>query len=214
MWYSNSVKLIAFVGTQSSGKNTAAAALIDHGFRPFSFADALKDSLAVMFCWPRDMLEGITEESRLWREQVDPWWAERLGLPEFSPRFAMRHFGSLMRTHLNESMWVYNVERRLGLLAPEDAVIIDIRYPNEIALVRRLGGHVERIKRGDDRWWHDAARDVFNEANAQKRQMMIAALQTLIHDSEWAWLECGVDGITTNDGTILDLRTKIVRKFV
>lgn len=208
------MQLVAFVGTQSSGKNTAASVLIDHGFLPFSFADPLKDALAVMFRWPRDMLEGITPESRIWRERVDPWWAERLGISDFSPRYAMRYFGTLVRSEFNKALWVFNVEHRLSELPLDQRVVlIDIRYPNEIALVRRLGGHIEQIKRGEDPWWLYAARMVFAEPDTVRRQSMIQGLQMLVHDSEWAWLECGVDGVTTNDGTILDLQAKIANKF-
>lgn len=213
------MKVVAFVGTQSSGKSTAASALIQHGYLPFSFADAMKDALATIFCWRRDFLEGISQESRQWREQIDPWWAERLGIPEFSPRYAMRNFGSLMRTYFHPEVWVLNIERRLAALrdaftVAHNVVLIDVRYPNEIALVRRLGGHLERIKRGEDPWWLDTARMIFAEPDPTKRQSMIDNLQTLVHDSEWAWLECDVDGITTNDATISDLRAKVVAKFV
>lgn len=206
-------RLIAFVGLQSSGKNTAAQALYPHGFVPVSFADALKDALAAMFCWPRDLLEGITAESRAWREQIDPWWAERLGIPEFSPRWAMRHVGTdVMRRHFHEQIWVFNVERRL-IQIDAPVVLIDARYPNEIALAHRYGGHVEQIKRGADPWWLDMARDAFRETNPQQRCMMLSSLETIVHESEWAWLASDIDGVTHNDGSATDLHYKIVKKF-
>ena len=31
----------------------------------------MKDAVFTMFDWPRDMLDGKTEQSRFWREQVD-----------------------------------------------------------------------------------------------------------------------------------------------
>ena len=206
-------RLIAFVGLQSSGKNTAAQALYPHGYLPISFADALKDALATMFCWPRDMLEGITPESRDWREQVDTWWAERLGIPEFSPRWAMRHIGTdVMRRHFHEQIWVFNVERRLTQInAP--VVLIDARYPNEIALAHRYGGHVERIRRGPDPWWFKTAQQAFAEPFGLRRQSMLRSLEMITHESEWAWLASEVDGMTLNDGSVADLHAKIVKKF-
>ena len=76
-------RLIAFVGFKASGKNTAAAALYPFGFVPLSFADALKDALAAIFCWDRHLLEGITDESRIWRETIDTWWASQARHPSF-----------------------------------------------------------------------------------------------------------------------------------
>jgi hypothetical protein len=126
----------------------------------------------------------------------------------------MRYFGTLVRSEFNEALWVFNVEHRLAELPPQQrVVVIDSRYPNEIALVRRLGGHIEQIKRGEDPWWLEAARMVFAEPDAARRQAMIQGLQNLVHDSEWAWLECGVDGVTSNDGTIADLQSTIAAKF-
>ena len=37
--------------------------------------------LSTMFDWPRDMLDGKTEQSRFWREQVDQFW-----IPENRPK--------------------------------------------------------------------------------------------------------------------------------
>src|SRR5215475_14081161 len=103
--------LIAFVGFKSSGKNTAAQALLPLGYVSLSFADAIKDALAAIFCWDRDLLEGITEESRRWREQIDPWWANALGIPQFTPRWAMTHIGTdLLRHYFHYDLWVHNVE--------------------------------------------------------------------------------------------------------
>jgi hypothetical protein len=199
-------QLVTFVGFKSSGKNTAAQPLIDEfGYAPLSFADAMKDSLASIFCWSRIMLEGITQESREWREQIDQWWADRLGIPEFSPRWAMRHFGTeIMRAHFNPEIWVLNVERRIMMLGDRPVVIIDARFPNEIELARRFGGRVARIKRGSDPNWmpmvqsapHQSARDVMTSLD--------------IHESEWAWIGTPVDVTIENDRSIADLRNALV----
>lgn len=191
--------LILFVGFQASGKNTAAEALYPYGFVPLSFADALKDMLASIFCWDRQMLEGMTSTSREWREKVDPWWAARLGISHFTPRWAMQNIGTdIMRRHLHEDIWVFNTERRMMMLGEQASVVlIDGRFPNEIALARRHNGHVERIKRGDDPWWSASLVDRSHYA----------------HESEWAWMQSDIDGTTENDGSISQLHAKIIDKF-
>jgi hypothetical protein len=69
--------IIGLCGAQGSGKDTVANILIsEYGFVKLTFASTLKDVVAILFSWPRDLLEGLTEESRLWRETVDDFWSE------------------------------------------------------------------------------------------------------------------------------------------
>jgi hypothetical protein len=67
-----------------------------HGFRRESrLPTVLKDAVAHVFGWDRTMLEGRTKEAREWREQVDPWWAERLNMPNLTPRWVSYNIGAL-----------------------------------------------------------------------------------------------------------------------
>ena len=93
--------LIALYGGQGAGKDTVANILIQyHGFIKLSFAQVLKDAVATIFLWPRDLLEGDTEYSREWREKMDPYWAEKTGIYDFSPRKALQYIGTdLFRNH-------------------------------------------------------------------------------------------------------------------
>lgn len=203
-------RIVGFVGFQGSGKNTAAAALYPYGFVPLSFADALKDMLAAVFCWDRQMLEGITKESREWREQVDPWWAEKLGIAHFTPRWAMRNTGTeVMRRHLHEEIWVFNVERRM-MLTNSDVVLVDGRFPNEIGLAHRHGGKVYRIQRGDDPWWTFAAESL-SKGQREYRWILNAAA---VHESEYAWVGHPIDGTISNDGGVDDLHAQVIRRVI
>jgi hypothetical protein len=183
--------LIAFVGFKGSGKNTAALPLIEHGFQAFSFADAVKDALAAIFFWPRDLLEGITPESRAFRETVDPWWAAKLNNPEFSPRWAMMHFATdLMRMQFHPQIWVFNIERRLSLLDAQARVVMtDCRFANELAMVRRYGGEVHQIARR-------------------------SAISATDHPSETDWIGCPVDSVIENDKTVADLHGAVSDRFL
>src|SRR5258708_6546586 len=98
--------LIALVGFKGSGKDTAGRFLVEnYGFRNFSFAESLKDALASIFCWDRALIEGDTGESRAWRETVDSWWSEKLGIPNFTPRLAMQLVGTdVFRKHFNPDL--------------------------------------------------------------------------------------------------------------
>lgn len=199
--------VVAFVGFKGSGKNTAAEALFEHGFTAISFADALKDMLAAIFCWDRQLLEGQTIESREWREQVDEWWAQRLGIPQFTPRWAMTHLGTdVLRRHFNNQLWVHNVERRISMI-DTPIVLPDARFPNEVALVRKFQGRVYRIMRGPDHWW------VPNAIQATRGSAMDRGIMDCledVHESEWAWLGETVDQTIINDGSVEHLRKQVV----
>ena len=57
--------IIGICGLIGSGKGTVADVLVEeHKFEKISFADKLKDSVSILFDWPRDMLEGETPDSR------------------------------------------------------------------------------------------------------------------------------------------------------
>jgi len=203
--------LIAFVGCKASGKNTAADALYPYGFVPLSFADALKDALAAIFCWDRFMLEGITEKSRAWRELIDPWWSAKLGIPHFTPRWALMNVGTeVMRRHLHHDVWVFNVERRMALLDNDTSVVlVDGRFPNEIALAHRHGGQVICIDRGKPAWF-SLAMIANRHASPDVRQHMQTHLSAIgVHPSEYAWIGGRIDHTLQNDGTIADLHHKV-----
>ena len=73
--------IIGISGLIGSGKNTCAdfikEILPEYHFEYLSFAARLKDMVAVLFNWDREMLEGKTEKSRAWRMEPDPFWSEK-----------------------------------------------------------------------------------------------------------------------------------------
>ena len=57
--------IIGVTGFIGSGKDTIADYLCtQHGFKRISFAASLKDAVASVFGWDREMLEGTTKSSR------------------------------------------------------------------------------------------------------------------------------------------------------
>lgn len=205
------MSVVALVGFKGSGKDTVGNMLVGFDHHRFSFADALKDVLAAIFGWDRAMLEGDTAASRAWREQVDPWWAERLGIPHFTPRWAMQNVGTnILRRHLHPDLWLLGVERKIAALPPGSGVVlIDARFPNEIGLGRRLGGKVIRVKRGPEPEWFEVARAA-NEGDEEARWLMTEHYK--VHESEWAWIGEPVDAVVENDGTLEDLRVQVLTR--
>ncbi len=200
-------KIVAFVGFKGCGKNSAAETLIEHGYTSFAFADALKDTVAAIYCWDRDMLSGDTEESRIWRETVDEWWAAKLGIPDFTPRMALQIVGTdLFRNHFHRDIWLMNMERRISMVEG-DIVITDCRFANELDLARSLGGCVIRVQRGADPNWYSVAA----MANSSRNTTMMEEFG--IHSSEWSWIGTDIDYTIHNNGTREELKIQ-VQKFL
>jgi cytidylate kinase len=87
--------LISITGFIGSGKDTVANYLTtNHGFKKESWAGSLKDAVSNVFGWDRELLEGTTKYSREWREEIDPWWSERLAIPHLTPRWILQQWGT------------------------------------------------------------------------------------------------------------------------
>jgi hypothetical protein len=200
--------IIGFVGFIGSGKDTAADYLVNfHEFRRDSFANTLKDAVAHVFGWDRTMLEGRTKQAREWREQIDPWWAERLGMPNLTPRWILQYWGTeVCRRGFHDDIWIASLENKLRN-SEDNIVISDVRFPNEIKAIHNAGGKVIRIKRGPEPEWYQSAVD-FNKgpngnigwATGRSRLEKLG-----LHASETAWVGGNIDVTISNDGSIDDL---------
>ena len=188
------MKLIGLSGLIGSGKGTVADILEkNHNFTKVSFADSVKDSVAVVFGWPQNLLDGNTPESRDWREVVDHWWANRLNIPHLTPRWVIQFWGTeLCRHNFHEDIWIASLERKLLRLTEPNPntklVISDIRFPNEMKVIKNLGGKTWCIKRGIDPVWFTT---YANGGETPKN----------IHPSEWEWARESFNCTIKNNGT-------------
>jgi hypothetical protein len=194
--------IIGICGFIGSGKDTAADYLVNfHGYRRESFASSLKDAIASVFGWDRTLLEGRTAQSRVWREQLDLWWSERLGIHELTPRWVLQHWGTeVLRQGFHNDIWIASLENKLRN-SQDDIVITDCRFPNEIKAIRAAGGKIIWIKRGPLPDWYPVA----IRAN-QGNPMFVENLKKLgIHPSETAWAGTDFDAEIDNNDTIDEL---------
>jgi hypothetical protein len=195
--------IIGVCGFIGSGKDTIADYLVNfHEFRRESFATTLKDAVSAVFGWDRTMLEGRTKEAREWREQVDPWWAERLAMPTLTPRWVLQYWGTeVCRKGFHDDIWIASLENKLRN-SKDNVVISDCRFPNEVESIKRAGGKVVRVVRGQEPAWIRVGQAACGGNSAAELQMREIFK---IHASEWAWLGTKFDKIIDNNGSIEDL---------
>ena len=194
--------IIGICGFIGSGKDTVADFLVNfHEFRRESFASTLKDSVAAVFGWDRTLLEGRTAEAREWREQVDPWWAERLDMPTLTPRWVLQYWGTeVCRRSFHDDIWIASLENKLRN-SKDNIVISDCRFPNEIQAIKKAGGQIVWVQRGALPEWYDDAVSANQGHNIGINNMKLRK----IHASEWAWLGNEFDHVIDNNGTIDEL---------
>jgi hypothetical protein len=195
--------IIGICGLIGSGKDTIADYLQNiHQFRRESFAHTLKDAVASVFGWDRELIEGRTRQSREWREQVDPWWAERLNMPTLTPRYVLQHWGTeVARRGFHDDIWIASLENKLRKTT-DDVVISDCRFPNEIAAIRRVGGRVIRVHRGPEPAWYSVAQAA--NAHPQPNASSVILRDLGIHASETAWIGTHFDAVIDNNADGMD----------
>lgn len=198
--------IIGICGFIGAGKDTIADYLVNiHQFRRESFANTLKDACAAVFGWDRTLLEGRTAQARYWREQVDPWWAKRLDLPQLTPRWVLQYWGTEVCRHgFHDDIWIASLENKLRH-SQDHVVISDCRFPNEIHAIRAAGGRVIRVVRGPEPDWYDLAQEANRGITAAAQAL--AALG--VHASETAWVGTDFDAVMANNGTLDQLYLEI-----
>ena len=180
--------LIGIVGLIGSGKDTVAERLVQkHGYIKDSFAKSLKDAVAAMLNWNREMLEGDTISSRHWREQPDKFWSQRFG-KDVTPRWVLQHFGTeVMRQNMHDAIWIDScLMRSKG----EPTVVADTRFQHELKMIQKSGGKLILVKRGEL-----PTREEMKQKGA--------------HTSEWDWMGWDFDVVIENNGTKQDLYKKV-----
>ena len=206
--------IIGICGFIGSGKDTVADYLVNlHHFRRESFANTLKDAVSAVFGWDRTMLEGRTKQAREWREQVDPWWAQRLGMPHLTPRWILQNWGTeICRRGFHDDIWIASLENKLRN-STDNVVISDCRFPNEIKAIKAAGGIVVRVVRGPEPEWYGAAVSHNRGPNGNTNWALSGRrLEQLgVHASETAWVGTKFNAVLDNNGTLDDLYQQIMR---
>ena len=189
--------IVGMCGLIGTGKDTVADILVhNYNYKKISFADKLKDGVATVFSWDRQMLEGTTDESRSWREQKDEFWSRETN-EHITPRLVLQMFGTdCMRNGFYNGIWVSIVKQQILENPNQNFVIPDVRFENEAVMIKEVGGEVWRICRGEDPVWF---------TNYVKNNIVPED----VHESEWRWANLDFNFIVKNNDTIVDLKNQV-----
>jgi hypothetical protein len=170
------MQLIGVSGLKGSGKTTLANYLVqNYGCTRVPFAAPIKDMLAAL---------GLTDEQLNGSEKeikIDLLCGN-------SPRFAMQTLGTEWgRMMIGEKIWINAWRKKVETFwlgrSDQPVVCDDVRFPNEVALIKAMGGRVIRVSRPE--------------------------CKTSDHPSEALIETLDVDYAIANTGTLFDLRKKL-----
>ncbi len=135
------VVIIGFTGPKQSGKRYAADYLVGKSFKKLSFAEPIKDIVWYLlqgFNLKQDYIEQLMTTHK---EVVIP----ELGV---SARHLMQTLGTEWgRDTIHTDIWAMWMSKRLVTETSEYLVFEDVRFENEAALIRSMGGLIIHIDR-------------------------------------------------------------------
>ncbi|UTC29948.1 deoxynucleotide monophosphate kinase [Brevundimonas phage vB_BpoS-StAshley] len=176
------MRIIAFAGPKSCGKDTAARYLLARNsllknqlFRQLNFAETLKLTLELMFGYtPAELNDAALKEV-----MIDRW-------PAKTPRDIMQNFANLMRTMYAQDIFVRAWVRKAMLLGSDKNCILvtDLRHPEELEKLRELGAKIiyvdnpkveaERVagRAAGDPLWSDSS-EAFSDLMRQEADAVV-----------------------------------------
>jgi hypothetical protein len=214
-------RVIALCGFEGSGKNMVADYMVaHHGFIQRSFAYNLKKAVAAIFCWDIELLEGITQESRVWREQVDNYWSDKLNIPSLTPRKVLQIVGTdIFREHFNTDIWLHSLFRQIQLdvAAGNRVVITDCRFPNEIKGLKSIDCLLCRVTReaATPNWLSSYEQFCLSHHSCSEELPLLFYKETGIHPAETSLaLYNNYDVVLDNNLSIDNLEREIMYKLL
>lgn len=141
-------KLIGLCGRKGSGKDTAAQVLIkDYGYKLVKFAGPLKAMMHALL-----MAQDVTSHMRDRMIEGDLKEVPSGFLGGRTPRYAMQTLGTEWgRDLIHTDFWAQCFINQINLEDKSRYICTDMRFDNEVELVKQLGGLTLRIQRETNR---------------------------------------------------------------
>lgn len=132
-------KILAFTGPKGCGKSTVAERMLLGSFIP---QRAIRLSMADPI---RAMLRQIIDPKAMKTENKEN---PEMGICGRSARFLLQTLGTEWgRSIIHPDIWVEAIRRKILATDAATVIIDDIRFDNEVAMVKSLGGVIVRVER-------------------------------------------------------------------
>lgn len=135
------MRIIAFCGPKSSGKDTAAKYLLARNslmrsnlFVQINFADPLKAACGIMF----GLSDAEMNDPILKEKPLDRW-------PYVTPREILQKVAKLFRTMYAPDFWVRGWERKMLHVKTGCIVVTDLRHVEELDKLKEYGAKIVYI---------------------------------------------------------------------
>jgi hypothetical protein len=147
--------VVGITGYATAGKDTAAAGLLRHKWIGMHFADAVREGLLAIDPYVQWEIVGVlfrrVQGVRLKEVVARLGWEKAKKLPEVR-RLLQRYGTEAGRNIHGENCWVEIAQRAIGECLSRPGVpgvfFPDVRFPNEVALIREVyGGKVLLVRR-------------------------------------------------------------------
>ena len=206
-------KVISISGLIGSGKNTVANLICELSpnlnFQRISFAARLKDTIATLFHYDRDLLEGNSVLSREWRETQDSYWYNKSNGKIKSPRWILQQFGVEIKKLFCEDFWASIVENEILNHLNQNFILTDTRFPDEIEMLKKHNTFFIEVKRGVQPSWYSLAED-YNTGILMKKPEILNS----IPESEWRWIGKVKYHTIYNNGSLDDLKKTVFKTLL
>ena len=200
------LRVYGFVGYAGSGKTTASEYLLDaavmRGLRAckLSFAHALRTICMIAYPWvPREYFCG----NKAQKETQIP------GMPEgMTGRKILQLIGTEAFRSINDETWIRIVEHQIKQSEERqntDVIVIDdVRFPNEHAMLKRLGATTIRCNRT-----YRFSEPVYVGAYKPAEPLLVTSKAEALHESEAHVASLPVDIDIDNNGTFDELTARV-----
>ena len=131
--------LIGLTGYAQSGKDTIASILVEkYGYSRIAFADKIRDFLyginPMVACSPTGYLQDLVNLVGWDKAKQEP-----------QVRRLLQDLGISARDLISEDIWV---NAALSSVSKDQRVVVtDVRFENEAAMIKSMGGQLWRVKR-------------------------------------------------------------------
>lgn len=139
--------IVGITGKKFNGKDTLGNHLVSkYNYVRIAFADPLKEVIKTVFNFNDEQLYGESKEI------IDEYW-------KVAPRTVMQYVGTdMFRNQIGKilpdigtNIWIEVIKRKIldiWKTNPNQRIVLtDLRFPNEINLIKELNGIIIRVKR-------------------------------------------------------------------